>query len=110
MKNPSGIEPFEFKALIKQDSVEDSDPQLKSAKAAGIILSEQTKDREQMAGVRAMLIAVGGNAFEDWKPPLPKVGDRVYTAKYSGVEVQGEDGQKYRLVNDKDILARIGAP
>jgi chaperonin GroES len=106
--NPSGISPVEFKAIIKQDDVEDTDPDLKRAKAAGIVLAQATKDREQMAGVRATLIAVGGNAFEDWKGLRPKPGDRVYTAKYSGVEVEGEDGQKYRLVNDKDLLGIIG--
>lgn len=106
--NPSGIAPVEFKCLIKQDAVEDTDPTLKRAKASGLALPEEFKSREQMAGVRGVLIAAGGNAFEDWKPPLPKPGDRIYTAKYAGIEVEGEDGQKYRLTNDKDILAVIG--
>lgn len=105
--NP-GIGPLEFKCLIKQDDIEDTDPDLKRAKAAGILLAQETKSREQMAGVRATLLAAGGNAFEDWNGLKPKPGDRIYTAKYSGIEVVGEDGGKYRLVNDKDILAVIG--
>lgn len=109
MTNPSGIAPVEFKCLIKQDDVEDTDPDLKRAKAAGLVLAQEFKSREQMAGVRATLLAIGGNAFEDWKGQKPKPGDRIYTAKYSGIEVIGEDGGKYRLINDKDCLAVIGA-
>lgn len=106
--NKSGIAPCEYKCLIKQDAVEDTDPTLKSAKAAGLALPEEFKSREQMGGVRGRLIAIGGNAFQDWKPPLPKPGDRIYTAKYAGIEVEGEDGQKYRIINDKDITGIIG--
>lgn len=107
--NPSGINPFEFKVLIKQEAVEESDPELKRARAAGLALPEEFRQREQMGGVRAVLMAAGGNAFEDWKPPVPKAGDRIYTAKYAGIEVVGNDGEKYRLINDKDVLAVIGA-
>jgi co-chaperonin GroES (HSP10) len=106
--NPAGIFPVEFKCLIKQEAVEDSDPELARAKRSGIVLPEEFKSREQMGGVRATLLAVGGNAFEDWKGEKPKPGDRVYTARYSGIEVVGNDGGKYRLVNDKDCLAVIG--
>lgn len=103
--NPSGIAPVEFKCLIRQEL---SDTE-KRAEASGLALPPELREREAMAGVRATLLAIGGNAFEDWKGQKPKPGDRIYTAKYSGIEVIGEDGGKYRLVNDKDCLAIIGA-
>ena len=104
MSNPSGISPVEFKVLIKQELSETE----RRAEASGLALPPELREREAMAGVRATLLAIGGNAYEDWKGLKPKPGDRVYTAKYSGIEVIGEDGGKYRLINDRDVLAIIG--
>jgi co-chaperonin GroES (HSP10) len=36
---------------------------------------------------------------------LPKPGDRVFCAKYSGRNIKGKDGENYRMMNDKDIYA-----
>jgi chaperonin GroES len=99
MENKSGIQPVEFKVLILPDSV-------KERTAGGIILPEMMKDKEQMAQVKGQIVAVGGDAFADWKDaPVP--GMRVYFGKYAGYMVTGEDGQEYRLVNDKDLVAVI---
>jgi co-chaperonin GroES (HSP10) len=50
---------------------------------------------------------MGGNAFEDWQEPIPKVGDMIWYAKYAGYVVKGDDGVEYRLANDKDIAAIV---
>lgn len=101
MENRSGIVPVEYKVLILPDSV-------KERTAGGIILPEMMKDREQMAQVKGKIVAVGGDAFADWKDsPLP--GMRVYFGKYAGYTVIGDDGQEYRLVNDKDIVATLNS-
>ena len=105
MSNPSGIMPTEFKVLIHPEEVEDTDPTLRRAKAAGLVMPEREKEREQMAQMYGRLIAVGGNAFEDWKGNVPKPGDRVMFAKYAGAQVEGKDGIKYRIASDKDIAA-----
>lgn len=105
--NTSGLSPVEYKILIQPESVEETDEVLKSARAAGIALPDKATDRERMAQVRGVLVAVGGNAFEGWQAPLPKVGDRIYYAKYSGIMVRGKDGTELRLANDKDISAII---
>jgi len=97
--NESGIQPVEYKVLIKPEVVEEKT-------AGGLFLPEQTQDKEKMAQVKGVLVAVGGNAFEDWKSP-PQIGDKVYFAKYAGYVVKGEDGEEYRLANDKDITAII---
>lgn len=101
-----GIAPVEFKVLVKPSAVE-VDPALARAKAAGIQLPQDVLERELMAQIVAELLAVGGNAFEDWKPPIPKVGDTVLIAKYSGISVKGADGEEYRMLNDKDISGII---
>lgn len=103
--NPSGIQPTEFKVLIKPKTVEEKT-------AGGIIIPEQAKEREQFAQMEGEIIASSPLAFtyQDWPEGAspPKVGDRVLFAKYGGATVTGLDRQEYRIVNDKDIAAVIG--
>lgn len=106
--NGAGMQPVEYKVLILPEEVEDTDPVLKRAKAAGIELASDVKERERMAQIKGKLVAVGGNAFEDWRGPVPKLGDCIYFAKYAGINIKGDDGQEYRLANDKDISAIVG--
>lgn len=98
--NTSGLAPVEYKVLIQPEDVE-------KVSAGGIVMATTTTERDRMAQVKGVLVAVGGNAFEDWAEPVPKVGDSVYYAKYAGIMVKGEDGQEMRLANDKDITAII---
>lgn len=107
--NDSGLQPVEYKVLIKPEAIEETDPMLSRAKSAipGFQLASQVSEREQMAQVKGTLVAVGGNAFEGWHDPMPKVGDTVYYAKYAGLNVPGKDGVEYRLANDKDVSAIV---
>jgi chaperonin GroES len=98
--NTSGLQPCEYKVLIEPEEVEQKS-------TGGIILAPTTTEKEKMAQVRGTLVAVGGNAFEDWLPPVPKVGDQVWYAKFSGLVVKGKDGKELRLTNDKDIAAIV---
>ena len=100
--NTSGLQPVEFKILIEPEDVEQKS-------AGGIVLLDKITDREKMAQVRGKLVAIGGNAFEDWNGTVPKVGDTIYYAKYAGIAVKGKDEQDYRLANDKDVTAIIDA-
>lgn len=100
MQNKSGLSPVEYKILILPEDVE-------RKTESGIILTDKVTDREKMAQVRGKLVAVGGNAFEDWQEPIPKVGDTVSYAKYAGLIVNGLDDVEYRLTNDKDITAIV---
>ena len=108
--NPSGIRPVEYKCLIKPYAIEETYAAIKSAREAGIIFDSGSNEREQMAQCVALLVDVGGNAFEDWKGEIPKNGDRVTIAKYAGVSVLGCDGRGYRLVSDKDIAGILFQP
>ncbi len=101
MKNESGILPTEYKVLISPVEVDQKT-------RGGIIIPDETKDRDQFAQMKGTLVAVSPLAFtyDDWKngsPPKP--GDTVLFAKYAGAVVDGKDGKKYRLTNDKDIAA-----
>ena len=105
--NPSGLQPVEYKILILPEQAEETDERLKSAKAAGLVLIDKTTEREKMAQVKGRLVAAGGNAFEDWSGQVPQVGDVVYFAKYAGYIIKGDDGQEFRLANDKDVSAIV---
>lgn len=98
--NTSGLHPVEYKILIEPEEVE-------RTSAGGIVLVDKVTEREKMAQVRGRLIAVGGNAFEDWQDPIPQVGDVITYAKYAGLIVKGIDEKEYRLANDKDITAIV---
>ena len=97
----SQIQPVEYKVLIELEA-------LKEKTSGGIILPDDRKDRDQMAQTMATLKAVGGNAFSDWKGPIPKVGDRVLVDKYAGVRPDRDENNPLRLCMDKDICAILG--
>lgn len=103
--NTSGMQPVEFKILIAPEDIQETDERMRSAKAAGIVIAEKTTEREAMAQVKGILVAAGGNAFEDWAGRVPQVGESVWFAKYAGFNVKGADGKEYRLANDKDVAA-----
>ena len=96
MKNESGVNPVENKCVVLPDVVPEKT-------AGGIIRAPITVERENYKAVKALLIAVGGNAFEDWKPPIPEPGQRIYVAVAAGIIHTGVDERKYRIVLDRDI-------
>jgi chaperonin GroES len=104
MTNNSGIMPTEYRVLIKPKSIDEKTK-------GGIILPDETKERNQFAQMEGELVAVSPLAFtyaneHEWAgASKPKPGDRVLFAKYAGAVVKGNDGADYRLINDKDISA-----
>lgn len=104
MKNGSGILPTEYKVLVQPIKVEDKTK-------GGIILPDETKERDQFAQMQGVLVAISPLAFtyanaDDWAgAEKPKPGDKVLFAKFAGAAVKGKDGESYRIVNDKDISA-----
>lgn len=96
--NASGINPVEYKCLVLPTKVEETT-------AGGIVLPSQIQEQDQLAETKGILVAVGGMAFSDWSGAKPTVGQKVMIAKYAGLLCKGNDGEEYRLVNDKDIAA-----
>ena len=98
--NTSGIQPTEFKVLIKPEKIDEKT-------AGGIWKPQDLCEKEQAATTAGEIIAISPLAFTyaDWPVTTspPKVGDRVALARYAGMTVKGSDGEEYRLVNDKDI-------
>jgi chaperonin GroES len=103
--NTSGIQPLDLRVLVLPDPIEEKT-------VGGIILPDQHKEREKFATMKATLIAVGVNAWEEaaarsqiFVKPVP--GDRVLISKYGGVLISGDDGKEYRLMNDEDVTALL---
>lgn len=99
--NPSGISPTEYNVLVKKHEVQ--------KKIGSIVLADDTIDRKQAMATKATIVAVSPLAFtyERWPEGArqPQVGDTVYFTKAAGVDVEGVDGETYRLLKDKDIGA-----
>jgi len=93
--------PLEYKVLVRPDKAE-------TESGGGIVFTTEVVDKEQNAQVKGVLIACGPIAFEGWDTqPIP--GANVLFAKYAGIYVISEaDGENYRLMNDKDIVAIRG--
>lgn len=102
MKNKSGIKPTEYKVLVLAEKAEEKT-------SGGIIIPDAIKDRNQSAATKGEIIDISPLAFkfDDWADSkcIPKAGDKVAFARYSGVTIDGADDVEYRLVNDKDIIA-----
>lgn len=100
--NTSGIEPFEFKVLVRPDEV-------KQVTKGGIMLAQQTVQAMQFAICKGTMVALSPLAFNYdegiTNSDCPQPGARVLFAKYAGGEVEGRDGKTYRIMSDKDIMA-----
>ena len=108
--NASGIEPTEYKILVRPIE-EDGAITFKSG--FRLLKPDETAEQDRHAAMEGSLVALSPFAFsyvEDWKQARkPQVGDRVIFARYSGINVKGNDGRDYRLMNDKDLVAVRGS-
>jgi len=100
MHNKSGITPVGHRVLILPVDVEKKTD-------SGIVLIDKTRMMEEMAQTQGVVVALGDTCYDDEPSPWCKVGDLVMFGKYAGVVYEGNDKQKYRITNDKDVVAVI---
>jgi co-chaperonin GroES (HSP10) len=79
----------------------------------GILLADQTIERQQVTTVCAYVLSVGDLAYKD-EAKFPtgawcKEGDWVVFGRYAGARIS-IDGGEIRILNDDEILARINDP
>jgi co-chaperonin GroES (HSP10) len=96
------IVPAGHRVLVKIDEVEE-------VTKGGIIITKGTAQQQEEAGIFGTLVAVGESAWKDFGGRAwACVGDRVMIAKYGGFIAQEPgDDNKYRILNDEDIVAVI---
>ncbi len=102
LKNTSGIIPVGHRLLVKPAQVEEKTE-------SGIIVSVGVQaDRERLAQIKGVVVAVGSTAYSDQPTPWCKEGDFITFGKYSGLIYKGDetlDGEEYRVINDLDVVA-----
>lgn len=122
--NRAGIYPAGDRVLVSPDKIEEN------VTPSGIVIIQETREKYEQAQSSGTLVAVGPDAWNHvtervykidkcgngrlaqrstrgYSNPFAEVGDRVAFAKYSGLRVRGEDGEKYIILNDEDITARV---
>jgi co-chaperonin GroES (HSP10) len=101
--NEHGIHPKGHRVLVLPDAIE-------TKTKSGIITTTATQEfREELAQVDGVVVEMGNTCFSDQPEPWCKIGDRVIFGKYSGIIREGQDGKKYRIINDLDIVATLEA-
>lgn len=109
--------PLGHRVMVERESVEDTDPTFRAAKAAGIVIADTDDKKRREAGTsRGVVLAVGSDAFKgfyysahgtlDGFKPWVEVGDYVAFAKYGGAVVT-DNGKDYIILNDEDIFCRM---
>lgn len=79
----------------------------------GIVLSDQTRQREQSATVCGYVLSVGPLAYADENKfptgPWCKKGDWIVFGRYAGARLPIDEGE-IRIINDDEVLALIQNP
>ena len=78
----------------------------------GIIMSETTIERQQVASQCGLVLAMGEQCYDKERypeGPWCKKGQWVVFARYAGSRIQ-IDGGEVRLLNDDEVLATIENP
>ena len=85
---------------------------MKEKSKGGIIHTESTLERQQVASTCGLVLAMGPNCYDKEKfpeGPWCKKGDWIIFARYAGSRIQ-IDGGEVRLLNDDEVLAKIENP
>ena len=86
---------------------------MKEKTKGGVILAEDTLERQQVASQVGLVMAMGPQCYKDKERypegPWCKEKDWVMFARYAGSRIK-IDGGEMRLLNDDEILATIDSP
>ncbi len=86
---------------------------MKEKTKGGILMGQDTLERQQVASQCGNVLAVGPHAYKD-KKRFPngawcKIGDWIMFARYAGSRIK-IDGVEDRLLNDDEVLATVEDP
>ena len=86
---------------------------MKDKTKGGVILAEDTLERQQVASQVGLVMAMGPQCYKDKERypegPLCKEKDWIMFARYAGSRIKIEGGEM-RLLNDDEVLATIDSP
>lgn len=92
--------------LIKPITLEEFDPVVARAKAAGFELSKTTERQEASIISSGIVVQLGATTHNDGGENWCKVGDRIDYVKHGGMFVSDPDDKdsKWYVINDEDVL------
>ena len=86
---------------------------IKEKTKGGVILAEDTFERQQVASQVCLVMAMGPQCYKDKERypegPWCKEKDWIMFARYAGSRIK-IDGGEMRLLNDDEVLATIDSP
>ena len=86
---------------------------MKEKTDGGILMGQETIDRQQVASQCGNVLAMGPDCYNDktrfTQGPWCKVGDWVVFARYAGSRIEIEGGE-VRLLNDDEVLETVQDP
>ena len=86
---------------------------MKERTKGGVILAEDTLERQQVASQVGLVMAMGPQCYKDKERypegPWCKEKDWIMFARYAGSRIKIEGGEM-RLLNDDEVLATIDSP
>lgn len=101
--NTAAWSPIGDYVLVKPDAAADKS-------SGGVHLTQDTTDRMALAAMTGVIVELGDDAFRwnaDRTRPFsgkrPSEGTRVIFEKYAGHPILGDDGEIYRIMDDKAI-------
>lgn len=98
--NPSGLRPLGVAVLVK--------PYEPEINKSVLVMPETVKERTASVETRAVIVAIGPEAWKDESAPRARLGDKVLISRFAGVMAIGvKDGERYRVVNDRDIFCGL---
>lgn len=97
--NKSGIKAVGWTVLVKPVEIE------KTSESGLIVIPPTEEERQQLAQCFGEVVDIAPGAWSDEPAPRCSIGQKVIFRRYAGEQFDGDDGLKYRLMNDKDILA-----
>lgn len=99
VENQAGIYPTADKVLVLPAKVEEKT-------VGGIVIPQQTQDKENIGAMYGTVVAIGPAARFMAELNGITTGDIIVFARYSGVSQPGRDGNVYKLMRATDVLAR----
>ncbi len=95
------LQPLEDRIVVRTAEAEETT-------ISGLVIPDTAKDKPQQGEV----LAVGpGRRSDQTGEIIPlgiEVGDTVVYSKYGGTEIS-HDGEDYRILNARDVLAKVSA-
>ena len=105
-KAKSMPDPVGYKLLIAIPSKEEKTE-------GGILLTEDTRRREEAASITGMILKIGPDAYADTERfpggPWCKEGDWIVLRSYTGTRIEVH-GQEFRFINDDSVEAIVEDP